>query len=271
MSTNLTSEVVAKPQPALTLLRLRPDMPLLARWAAATGQAELRDDTGYLLHAALSATLGTLAPRPFATRQRQRDGDRELLGYTQAEVPALQRALQLPPSDAQAHEALRLADASMTALPTDWRSGERLSFEVRVAPVVRSRHARPGAVVEVDAAWHEMLAEDRLGDRRHAYGRWLARELGRDGAAALRSWSQEAFALAPVARRSQRRGEEAPGQGRGRSLARGLLPDLTARGELIVQDPDAFHTLLARGLGRHRAFGYGCLLLAPPGVLHRGA
>jgi len=33
-----------------------------------------------------------------------------------------------------------------------------------------------------------------------------------------------------------------------------------------VQDPQAFAALLARGLGRHRSFGYGCLLLAPPGA-----
>jgi CRISPR system Cascade subunit CasE len=36
------------------------------------------------------------------------------------------------------------------------------------------------------------------------------------------------------------------------------------RGELTVADPDAFSALLARGVGRHRAFGYGMLLLRPP-------
>ena len=40
-------------------------------------------------------------------------------------------------------------------------------------------------------------------------------------------------------------------------------PDVTFRGTLQVTDPDRFHALLARGVGRHRAFGFGMLLLRP--------
>lgn len=247
----------------LTLLRLRPDLQALARWAAGTRQRALRDDAGYLLHGAMRAALGELAPQPFVLRRR---GDEaELLGYTGAEPAALRRALQLAPADAQAAAVLGLGDVSMSTLPADWRPGERLSFEVRAAPVVRSRSAQPGAVVEVDAAWHDSFAQDRPGDRVGAYGRWLARELARDGAARLCDWQMQAFALTPMARRGQRVG----GDDRPRGLARGLLPDLTARGELEIEQPDAFSALLARGLGRHRAFGFGCLLLAPAGALHR--
>ncbi|MEE8524028.1 MAG: type I-E CRISPR-associated protein Cas6/Cse3/CasE [Thermoanaerobaculia bacterium] len=42
-------------------------------------------------------------------------------------------------------------------------------------------------------------------------------------------------------------------------------PDALLTGTLEVTDPDAFATLLARGVGRHRAFGFGMLLLRPPG------
>ncbi|MFG1478963.1 type I-E CRISPR-associated protein Cas6/Cse3/CasE [Xanthobacter sp. V4C-4] len=35
-------------------------------------------------------------------------------------------------------------------------------------------------------------------------------------------------------------------------------------GTLSVRDAEAFGVLLARGVGRHRAFGYGMLLLSPP-------
>lgn len=248
--------------PPLTLLRLQPDLRALLRWATATGQPALRDDAGYLLHGALKAVLGDLAPQPFALRRRS--GMAELLGYTRAETETLRRALELPPTDAQAAAALNLGSLSMNTLPADWRSGERLSFEARVAPVVRSRSAHPGAVVEVDAAWHESFAQDQTGDRESAYGRWLARELARDGAALLHDWQMQAFTLARIARRGQR----AAGDPRPRALARGLLPDLTVRGELVVQQSAAFMVLLARGLGRHRAFGYGCLLLAPAGALH---
>jgi CRISPR system Cascade subunit CasE len=40
-------------------------------------------------------------------------------------------------------------------------------------------------------------------------------------------------------------------------------PQAVLTGTLIVQNPDAFTALLAHGIGRHRAFGYGMLLLRP--------
>ena len=36
-------------------------------------------------------------------------------------------------------------------------------------------------------------------------------------------------------------------------------------GTLTIGDPDAFAAILSRGVGRHAAFGYGMLLLSPPG------
>jgi CRISPR system Cascade subunit CasE len=41
-------------------------------------------------------------------------------------------------------------------------------------------------------------------------------------------------------------------------------PDATMTGTLEVADAAAFHALLTRGVGRHRAFGFGMLLLRPP-------
>ena len=40
-------------------------------------------------------------------------------------------------------------------------------------------------------------------------------------------------------------------------------PDAIMRGTLTIVDSDAFTVLLARGVGRHRAYGYGMLLLRP--------
>ena len=39
------------------------------------------------------------------------------------------------------------------------------------------------------------------------------------------------------------------------------------RGILTITDPIAFAELLKRGVGRHRAYGYGMLLLRPPARL----
>lgn len=256
------------PSPAmqrpLLMLRLLPDLGALARWAAATGQRALRDDPGYALHAALRATLGQHAPKPFALLERP--GSQQVIGYTRAEDQALREALAMAAiTDPLAAQALGLderAQPVIRAMPAVWRPGLRLSFEARVAPVVRSRVAQGGTYPEVDAAFHPAFAGDEPGNRERAHARWLARELSRDGAAQLVHHRAVAFSLAAIARRTF---AADPQQG-GRQTRAGLLPDLTVRGELQVQDAAAFDGLLARGLGRHRSFGYGCLLIAPAGA-----
>lgn len=249
---------------SLQMLRLLPDMAALARWVAATGQRALGDDMGYALHAALRAALGDLAPKPFALLQRP--GSLQLIGYTVRAADELTAALeQATITDPGAARALGLdqpSNALIKAMPVRWRAGEQLSFEARVAPVVRSRSAPGGGYPEIDAAFHPDFAGADLGDREAAHLRWLARELGRGGAATLLGQRVVAFQLACIARRSAR-----PAAGRAqRSTSQGLLPDLTVRGQLRVDTPAAFAALLARGLGRHRSFGFGCLLLAPPGA-----
>jgi CRISPR system Cascade subunit CasE len=41
-------------------------------------------------------------------------------------------------------------------------------------------------------------------------------------------------------------------------------PDATMSGTLRIDDPSAFASALSHGIGRHRTFGFGMLLLAPP-------
>lgn len=251
-------------QAPLLLLRLLPDLAVLTRWAAATGQRALREDPGYALHAALRATLGEYAPKPFALLERP--GSQQLIGYTSAAEPALNAALMSAAlTDPLAAHALGLHDLTQVVvkpLPATWAVGQRLSFETRVAPVVRSRTAQGGGYPEIDAAFHPAFAGDGLGNREVAHGRWLERELEREGAALLLSHRALAFSLSPIARRTfAADSQQAP-----RRTHAGLLPDLTVRGQLEVRNPRAFVALLARGLGRHRSFGYGCLLLAPPGA-----
>ena len=67
------------------------------------------------------------------------------------------------------------------------------------------------------------------------------------------------YRLLGVLRRTQADG--APGGGRQPRVTMG--PDVVMQGRLRVSDPQAFAQLLARGVGRHRAFGFGMLLLRP--------
>jgi CRISPR system Cascade subunit CasE len=66
------------------------------------------------------------------------------------------------------------------------------------------------------------------------------------------------FHLQDLSLRSQRVDADSP---RKRRSVPG--PDATLKGRLEVIDPVAFRNLLIRGVGRHRSFGFGLLLLRP--------
>ena len=46
-------------------------------------------------------------------------------------------------------------------------------------------------------------------------------------------------------------------------------PDAVIQGTLTVAEPGEFTDLVAHGVGRHRAYGYGMLLLRPVSKLAR--
>jgi CRISPR system Cascade subunit CasE len=92
-------------------------------------------------------------------------------------------------------------------------------------------------------------------DREQVYADWLARQFDRDSAARIRTVDMRSFRMVKPVRRKK------PG-----ALPRqlgGLRPETILDGVLEIADPDAFSRLLARGVGRHRAFGYGMVLLRP--------
>jgi CRISPR system Cascade subunit CasE len=254
-----------EPVKSLSLVKLQPDGAALARWAAASGVAAFKDDLGYAAHAAAKAVFGVLAPKPFALRAKA--GGLEMVGYSGASMGELSRVASLQTHDDAAAHALGVDRMVVKPMPIDWAVGERFSFECRVVPTRRTRLAVSGRYVELDAAVPESGSESETDcDRDAAYSAWLSKELARFSAARLTAYSPFAFRLTPTARRTHApQGSSGPGA---RRTARGLVPDLVARGELEVVDPSGFHEALKRGLGRHRAFGYGCLLLAPKGVLY---
>ncbi|MEO1610230.1 MAG: type I-E CRISPR-associated protein Cas6/Cse3/CasE, partial [Pseudomonadota bacterium] len=171
---------------------------------------------------------------------------------------------------------LELGQLATKQMPDVWTMGKHLGFDVRVRPVMRLRkpmaNPRPGkkaygAGSEVDAFVVE--AQKNHPDHRPrlengsllASGMQLAR---RDRPAVYKDWL--AARLGAIAQVDREKTElvafERSRVSRGHTSIEG--PDATFHGELTVKDPEKFQTLLARGVGRHCAFGYGMLLLRPP-------
>jgi CRISPR system Cascade subunit CasE len=247
----------------LHLLYTRPDARLLAAWMARHLGSREREtsDMGDALHGLLRAAFGDSAPQPF----RYLEERQELLAYTSlnAEAMRAQVALADPVAamtlglDANAHHA----GYRLRVFPTTWPVGQVLGFEVRLRPTVRT------AKGERDAFLHAVdLASETHVNRQAVYVKWLREHLSRREGVLHEPWQGAVELLDDVhlagyqRRRIVRRTQAEAGEIRRGRVIDG--PDCLLRGHLRVVNPAAFARLLARGVGRHRAFGFGMLLLS---------
>lgn len=233
------------------LMRLQPDSVALAAWATRHGVLSPDGDYGYALHGLLSAAFGEQAPRPF----RYMGNKQGLLAYTLENLETLRQHASLATPDVA--RALGLDALDARPFPSAWKDGQTLGFEVRVRPVVRAKDGR-----ERDAFLHAAdaipVAEgDGITQRTLIYGDWLAKHFAVDGAAKIIQAQMEEFRLTRVLRKA------GIGENGKRKSHAVTGPDAVFKGQLQVGNPDAFARLLARGVGRHRAFGFGMLLLKP--------
>jgi CRISPR system Cascade subunit CasE len=142
-------------------------------------------------------------------------------------------------------------------MPAIWTAGQRLGFDLLARPVRRLNapigNFAKGAEIDAFLAHvlhhHPDTAPDSKDDSREAiYLDWLAERL--EGCATL---DRAATRLTGFRRRRVARG--------GAGLEG---PEATLHGTFEIQDPVQFAAMLARGVGRHRAYGYGMLLLRAP-------
>lgn len=240
----------------LHLIRVDPEPAECARWFAAEDLLP-RDgeDDGYAWHALLCAVFGkALAPKPFRVIAR-RGRTSQILAYSGA-APAELVAAAREFADPLALGAAGLATgAELAVKPVPaFAAGRQLGFSLRMRPTVRvDRDGDRNRTAEIDAYVAALrTSPDTRPDRQAVYTEWLRSKLGAGGARMIdvRFDGEE---RAPVLRRD-----------RDRSLRRVEGHAANVAGHLEVADADRFAALLARGVGRHRAFGYGMLLLSPP-------
>lgn len=229
---------------SLHLVRIPIMAPRLLQFAAGQGITQEEDGLGYTLHAWFAAMFGEAAPKPFRYLERRN----EVLGYSAYPASELLERAQAFASP-QAWTALAPHGVFTKPMPSAWRVGQRVYVEVLTCPVSRKGDEEKDLYLRtLDRMGHEAPP------RAEVYRQWFASQW--NGVAQL----EDVEVLGMAARtRLLRRARN--GQNRLRVVER---PQALFGASAVVQDSDRFAELLTRGIGRHRAFGFGMVLLAPP-------
>lgn len=253
---------------SLHLIRLQIDLPGLARAAADRGWTKgpvQSFDEGAALHHMLGESFGPGVLQPFRLLVPPRSQRGNLYAYADRSAEDLAETVSqvaLP----EARQALALDTLEGKAMPSSWEVGKRLGFDLRARPTVRlasaivagdgeAREKGFAKGAEVDAFLAQALRQSAdvqdqgaATSRETVYASWLTARLS--GSAEI-----EDVRLAKFRRtRAARTGRAQEG------------PDATLHGVLRIADPAKFAERLSRGIGRHRAYGYGMLLLRPTGA-----
>ena len=238
------------------------------RWAGERGLVQRGAfDEGYALHILLSAMFGKAVLQPFRLFASERRRSAALYAYADIDAKVLQQtaaavgATRLHRSDRSTTDSIETDALSLRA-----RAASRLRYP---APARASTGPDPNGPAErtpategsgsgriptgghatIPQGWADPAAAASKNGvtRESVYTDWLIERLG---AAA----SVEQCNLAAFRRNHAIRGAERTLEG----------PDTTLHGTLAVSDPTVFAQILRNGIGRHRAYGYGMLLLRPP-------
>ena len=235
----------------LQMLRAEVNVQEFHRWA---GLRRLQDPD-HAMHCLLKETFGELAPKPFRLIAPRAGSRGCLYGYGRALADGLRDAAHTF-ADPQQLRALPPSSIDSKPMPSEWQSGKRLGFVLRVRPVLRKSggSARPGSEQDVFQVKAETFPPREMPhSREEVYADWLSGKLNGNQGVSLELSRTKLVSFQRT--RSIRKLHSRYVEG----------PDVVMRGVLTITDPDAFAQLLARGVGRHRSYGYGMLLLRPPG------
>ncbi len=234
----------------LQMIRAEINLREFHRWM---GSKRLRDPD-HAIHCLLKECFGELSPQPFRLISPRGASRGVLYGYGHADADALRNeaAICADPLQSRIIAPSRLDSKPM---PSAWAEGKRLGFETRIRPIVRCGRGsgRPGKerdAFQAEAETHPKGEMRRT--REQVYTDWLSTQMERIGGATLEPDKTHlvSFQRSRAIRKLHTRYSEGP--------------DALLRGILTITEPQAFANLLARGIGRHRAYGYGMLLLRPP-------
>ena len=242
------------------------DMRRFSSWAGNRGLIRNGSfDAGYAFHVLLSAMFGKGVLQPFRVFASERRASAALYAYADVDEAELRStAAAVAPPDCV--DVIDPDSMRSKRMPPHFEQGRRLGFDLRLRPVRRlhrdladpqsGRSLAKGA--EVDAfrlevmrrfpsGWSDSAAARAGVTRQLVYTAWLGERFG--NAVAV-----EECRLVSVSRSRAVRGDGGGPEG----------PDAILHGTFAVADKETFAGVLRNGVGRHRAYGYGMLLLRPP-------
>ncbi len=217
-----------------------------------------RSDIGYLLHCYLNELFGGCMPGPFAVVSMENRWV-TLLCYGSQGAEEL-RSLAWKTAAESIRAGVLWNTFASKKIPGQWRENQLLNFEARVCPVIRKAGSgekhRKGAEVDVFLAkcWEAGDPSVHV-DRYTVYQDWFMKQV-ESGGVDVRNVRVKAFRRSRLLRRNHEPTRKS------HFLER---PDVTITGGVLVNDSKRFMELLKRGVGRHRNFGFGMLLLKPGG------
>ena len=237
----------------LQMIRLEINNQEFQQWM----ESKRLQDTGHALHCLMTECFGKdLVPKPFRL-MATKENTSVLYGYETNNSDKLCQAAEMFADPLQL-KVMPLSKIDSKPMFSNWQCGQKIGFETQVRPITRKYNKDKNKNQECDVFLKEKEKYpegDMPYSREQVYSEWLDKEFEKLGGAKL-ELNQTQLMSHYTTRVYRKRYSTYSGSGG---------PDATMRGVLTISDPKVFTKLLTRGIGRHRAYGYGMLLLRPTG------
>lgn len=233
-----------------SMIRADLDMRSMSRWSKSRGYMR---DPDFAMHHLLTECFGSEHRiQPFRVIVPRRSQQGTLLGYCQSDQDSLREIMSIVADPLQSR-IIRPESIDEKPMPPEWIEGKRLGFEIRVRPTKRTKQSGThGPQVEKDVYVSELdkpIAMRR--PRTEVYAEWLGERCRIKGGAII---------LPETVRLGSYRQTKAVRM----AGTWGIMgPEAVMYGTLTITDGDKFAELVCRGVGRHKPYGYGMILLRP--------
>jgi CRISPR system Cascade subunit CasE len=239
----------------LYMLELKFDVASLYRFLHTQGLPDGEDDAAlsYGIHAWLSTAFGELAPVPWRLLMDKHRPPR-ILGYTHHAADSFQQRLTdfAEPGVFQVCPEPQVMIASRV-MPT-WQVKRKIGFQTLVCPI--GRKSRSGVEKDLFLIHADAQDSNTQLDREKIYCEWVKQKFN-DFSVTVDKIRLSGFRLVKQKRKTQ-------ATTKNRAFHRIIRPSALLEGVITIKDPAKFNLFLKRGIGRHRSFGFGMILLRPP-------